>query len=300
MNYLKTKTIQKATVVKRGFSSALLSLLLLTNCGPNQHAGTPASRAHIAEDPNKTYNDVRIKTFMQDGVGIFDRCGKWCLLKEVLEDSRAEKNTRDSSTGQKTFVIPKKKDGVLYFNQIAAQSTLGDEAGRKATEANRKKVKVKGGLELNPGLSIAMKNIFKDFLQTKNAHTAKHPRFFVVAEYLNFSEQCRITFEEVSDKQERIKQLREHLANFEQEVSKVRPGANGIEIVMPTDSTEGPSDGGFIFQEPKKGSLKERIAAKARMKSAKHYTLDKDLQTKVNGAIDNVKKAIDTLEKELK
>jgi hypothetical protein len=298
MNYRKTKTIQKGTVVKRGFSGTLLLLLLLTNCNPKHHGGTPSTRtSHIAGDTNSIKHDPRVDRLM-DKVGIFAGTSHALFLAEVLEDSRQANDPKPSTNGVQSYTIPRYKNGVLYFNQIASEkaATLEGDAANKAAEAGKKKAKA--GMALASGLNNEMKKFFTDFLQTKNAHTLKHPRFFVASEYLKLTEQLRVIANTVSDKETCVSQMKEALERFTQEVSKVAPGAEGQELVMPVDSTEGPLEGGLLFEKPKQGSLKVKIVQATGLKKKKHYTLDSDLQKKVNERIEQVKSAIAAFESE--
>jgi hypothetical protein len=298
MNYRKTNTIQKVAMERRGFLGTLILFFLVISCTGNSHTGTDGGRGHaIPIDPNQRENSIAKNDFMTNSVGYFRDCGKNCLEKQIIVDAQANKDAngevltkKDSYKTTDTAYLPKKKGEHKYFEQIARQNVVGDEERHK--DAKKSKVK-SGSLRIDDGIQGSMKDVFDTFLSSKNANTAKHPRFFVVASYMDLSEKSRRSLLGAAkdDKAELIKQLRTHLEEFEAEVSKVRKGGEGVEMIIPVTA-----EGVIEYKKPKKDTFITTVKRGHR----KHYTLDETLDKKLGEVISKVKAGIDELENKLK
>jgi len=296
MNYRKTKTIQKATLAKRGISGALLLFLLLAaQCTSNEHAGTSGVQNHaLPIDPNDKENSKAKKHFLEESVGYSLNHGRKWLENRLVVDAQAnvnkegKVNTRKDSYGQKETAYVLK--GAQYFAQIGRKSVAGDE--EKLDAANKRRAK-RGQLEMAEEIQGAMREVFDKFLGSKNTNTAKHPRFYVVANYMGLSDKMRaaiLTGPNKDNKPELIKQLRKYLEEFVDQVKDVRPEGNGVEIIIPVEGSE------LEYQTPLKGSFVTTI----RKGKRKHYTLDKNLSKELNAVIKKVEDGINVLDKELK
>ncbi|MHB9147154.1 MAG: hypothetical protein ACYC2U_01680 [Candidatus Amoebophilus sp.] len=303
MNYRKTKTIQKATLAKRGISGALLLFLLLAaQCTSNEHAGISGGQNHnLPIDPKDKENSKARNKFLSESLGYSLNHGQAGLEHKIILDAQAnvgkdgEVLTRKDSYNQKdTAFLPSKKDGIRYFAQIARKSVVGDK--EKLNAANKRRAK-SGALEIEEGIHGEMKEVFDKFLGTKNAKTAKHPRFYVVAHYMGLSDKMRaavLTGPNKDNNPELIKQLRKYLEEFVDQVKRVRPDGEGVEIIIPVKGSE------LEYQTPSKGSFVTKIKQMTGAERRKHYTLDKDLSKELDDVIKKVEDGINVLDKELK
>jgi len=295
MNHQKTKTIQQVKRDSRGLVSILLLFLLLGSCG----------RAGNSKSDNITNDAKGPKEDFIKFVGGWGPCGFNCLGDQLISDARAgennkggkKKNVTVGNETVETYVLPKhkmvkgendKEESKPYFKGIATQPFVGDKKKRKMF--SRKKDK--SPLQLQEGISGKFAELLQKFLVEDSSDTALHPRVFVVAKYLGFSEEVKNILEGKGTKENVISKLNEALTAYDQDVDKVRSSkeAKGVRIVIPVNEQKTAKEGGIIFQD---------LAQNEKSKNKKGYVLNKDLEDFINGIIAQIKTEITNLESKL-
>lgn len=253
MNYDKTNIIKKLkkAIDARSLLGILLLFFLLTSstCMSSKDDRNQVSSPSTSSPSSSTppVQHVTEKNNFLSYIGGWGPCGYNCLLNQIIETATTGSNPKKKTlkkSGIVTYVIPSKVDGKDYFTNLLGEDIVGNKSGRSFFSRNKNTAK----FQLSTGVSGKMRELAAKLLQ-EYTKCKIHPRFFVVAKFMEFSEAVRKSINEKTNDAEVIADIEKAFEYFTSEIKKVSKaeGGKGIRIIIPGGKDA--ENGGLLFEE---------------------------------------------------